>query len=198
MSFIKSFSNLVLTRSLSTRSLHPKKFVSILENVPIKPRNPWQIYLRENINNYKNENGKVELKVATRLMGDKWKALDETEKARCKKIYEQEVEAHNIKKNEALKNATPQQFFEENRLRRKYKLNLIKDPSQPKRPMNSFMYFLQHLRETKDPVMKRGDVKEQATSASDLYKALSEAEKAVRHIINDKQDNVLICLQMIK
>lgn len=117
---------------------------------------------------------------------------------RCKKIYEQEVEAHNIKKNEALKNATPQQFFEENRLRRKYKLNLIKDPSQPKRPMNSFMYFLKHLRETKDPVMKRGDVKEQATSASDLYKALSEAEKAVRHIINDKQDNVLICLQMIK
>lgn len=100
--------------------------------------------------------------------------------------------------NEALKNATPQQFLEENRLRKKYNLDLIKDPSQPKRPMNSFMYFLQHLRETNNPVMKEGSVREQASNASNLFKSLNEAEKAVRLRLHDKRDNVLIYIPMIK
>lgn len=51
-----------------------------MENVPTKPRNPWQIYLRENIKNYKNEAGKVDLKLATQTLGPKWKALPEAEK----------------------------------------------------------------------------------------------------------------------
>lgn len=52
----------------------------VLNDVPTRPSNPWQIYLRENMNQYKNASGKTDLKIATKTLGAKWKSLSDHEK----------------------------------------------------------------------------------------------------------------------
>lgn len=80
---------------------------------------------------------------------------------------------------QALKNATPKQFKEENGLRKKYGLTLLKDPRAPKRPKNNFMYYLDHLRETNDPLIAGNDVTVQVSAAAKKFKTLSPTEKKV-------------------
>lgn len=51
-----------------------------MDSVPTKPRNPWQIFLRENIKGYKERGEKVDLKSVAKIFGDKWRALPDSEK----------------------------------------------------------------------------------------------------------------------
>lgn len=80
---------------------------------------------------------------------------------------------------DVLNNTTPQQFKTENELRKKYNLELVKDPRQPKRPKNNFLFYLDHLRSTKDPIMVTMDVKKQLTEAAKKYKSLDASEAEV-------------------
>lgn len=92
----------------------------------------------------------------------------------------QESKAHYESLEKALNNATPAQFHQENLLRKKYNLTLLKDPRQPKRPKNGFMLYLDHLRATNDPVVTNNEVKVQVVEAAKKYKALSPSEAKVR------------------
>lgn len=57
------------------------KVISIvLDSVPTKPRNPWQLFLREHIKEYRDRGEKIDLKFAAKTFGDKWRALSESEK----------------------------------------------------------------------------------------------------------------------
>lgn len=78
-----------------------------------------------------------------------------------------------------MNNATPLQFFEENKLRKKYNLPLLKDPKQPKRPKNGFLFYLEHLRSTRDPLITNNDVKTQVVEAARQFKALSPDQAKV-------------------
>lgn len=93
--------------------------------------------------------------------------------------YRKESQAHYDAYDKALQNATSQQIYEENILRRKYKLPVLKDPKAPKRPyMNGFMYYLQELRQV-DTRFGSLSPKEQAREGARLYRELSDAEKKV-------------------
>lgn len=91
-----------------------------------------------------------------------------------------------------MKNATPKQFKEENELRKKYKLDIVKDPRRPKRPMNSFMFYLEHLRATNDPIMQDIDVRAQVTAAAIKFKELDPSVAKVKNQINDKRHNNML------
>lgn len=80
---------------------------------------------------------------------------------------------------EVLSNTTPKQFKTENALRKKYDLELVKDPRQPKRPKNNFLFYLDHLRSTNDPIMSSVDVKTQLSEAAKKYKTLDATEAQV-------------------
>jgi hypothetical protein len=58
-----------------------------LEGVPVKPRNAWQIYLRENMGKHKNADGKIDIKVITKELSSSWKTLSESDKQVNKKGY---------------------------------------------------------------------------------------------------------------
>lgn len=75
--------------------------------------------------------------------------------------------------------ATPQQIHDENVLRRKYNLTLLKDPKQPKRPLNSYMLYLDYLRLNGPANFKQLPVAEQAHEGSKKFKLLTPSEKEV-------------------
>ncbi|GAA5815692.1 hypothetical protein MFLAVUS_009205 [Mucor flavus] len=179
MSFIKAFGSLTIKRSFTAKSLHPKKFTSILDSVPTKPRNPWQIFLREHIKEYKDRGEKIDLKSVAKTFGDKWRALPESEKEKYSVIYKKEVALHKAKLENVLNNTTPKQFKTENELRKKYNLELVKDPRQPRRPKNNFLFYLDHLRSTSDPIMVTADVKTQLSEAAKKYKTLDASEAQI-------------------
>jgi hypothetical protein len=79
----------------------------------------------------------------------------------------------------ALNNATPKQFAEENALRKKYKLTLLKDPRQPKRPKNNFLFYLEDMRAKNDPIFKDPKVSNQVINAAKKYKELSPSQLKV-------------------
>ncbi|KAI8077267.1 uncharacterized protein B0P05DRAFT_544280 [Gilbertella persicaria] len=178
MSFIKSFSSLTTqTRSyVSARALHPKKFTSILSNVPTRPSSAWQFYLTENLNGFKTSDGKVDLKRASQELSKQWKGFSEEQKKPYVEKYQAKSKEHVEALEKALNNATPQQFFEENSLRRKYKLTLLKDPKHPKHPKGPFFLYLEHLRATNDPIYQSGKSTEQVAEAAKKYKSLPEQE----------------------
>ncbi|KAI8052771.1 hypothetical protein BDF21DRAFT_371568 [Thamnidium elegans] len=179
MSFVKAFGSLTIKRSFTAKSLHPKKFTSILDKVPTKPRNSWQIYLRENIKEYKSKGEKIDLKTLAKTFGDQWRALPESEKQKYTAIYKKEVALYKGTLEDVLKNTTPKQFKAENELRKKYNLDLVKDPRQPRRPKNNFLFYLEHLRATNDPIMAGLDVKTQLSEAAKKYKTLDTNEAQI-------------------
>ncbi|OBZ90996.1 Transcription factor A, mitochondrial [Choanephora cucurbitarum] len=185
MSLIRSLGSLTIqTRSyIPARSLHPKKFVSILSDVPTKPTSAWQFYLTENINNFKGSNGKVDLKVATQQLSQQWKSMSEHEKKPFVNRYESDLKAHYEALNKVMTNTTSKQFVEENKLRKKYNLPQLRDPKRPKRPKGAFLLFVEELRTKKDPIVSSGPITEQMVKASEKFKNLSSGE---RDIINQK------------
>lgn len=81
-----------------------------------------------------------------------------------------------------MQNATPQELYDENQLRKKYKLKELKDPKAPKRPaLGGYMYYLVELRQN-DPSFGTMPLMEQSKEASRRYKALSDQEKKVNGI----------------
>lgn len=61
--------------------LHSNTFTLIvLENVPTKPRNAWQIFVREHIRNMKPDDEKTDASVVTKRLSSQWKELSEAEK----------------------------------------------------------------------------------------------------------------------
>ncbi|KAI9358427.1 hypothetical protein BD770DRAFT_343811 [Pilaira anomala] len=179
MSFVKSFCNLTIKRSYNIKSLHPKKFVSILHEVPVKPRNPWQIYLRENMDSVKDSYGVFRLKEAAGTLAAQWKGLSDAEKKKYQEMFAKELEEHNTKMQEVLSTTTPKQFREENLLRQQYNLEPVRDPNQPKRPLNRFLFYVKHLRATNDPALRDLDPKEQVSVAAKKFKTLDENEAKV-------------------
>jgi hypothetical protein len=51
-----------------------------LADVPLRPRNPWQIYLRENLANYKKDTGQIDTQTAAKELGKKWKTMGDADK----------------------------------------------------------------------------------------------------------------------
>ncbi|KAI8372632.1 hypothetical protein EDC96DRAFT_500016 [Choanephora cucurbitarum] len=185
MSLIRSLGSLTIqTRSyIPARSLHPKKFVSILSDVPTKPSSAWQYYLLENISKFKADNGKVDLRVATKQLSQQWKSMTEHEKKPFVERYESNMKAHHEALDKVMANTTSKQFAEENKLRKKYNLPKLRDPKRPKRPMGPFFLFVEELRAKKDPIVSSGPITEQMVKASEKFKNLSSEE---RDIINQK------------
>ncbi|CAO3658028.1 unnamed protein product [Rhizopus stolonifer] len=180
MSLNKLFSALAIqTRSISNaRNLNPVKFTSILSQVPLRPRSAWQLFIRENIKSVyvnKEGSGKEGLGQAASELSARWKALSDKEKEKFYVLYRNEKEAHIKAYEKAMNSATSKQFYEENLLRKKYKMPLLRDPKKPKRPMNGFMYYYLETRNSLDKVT----VAEQSKIVSNAYKELSEAEKQV-------------------
>ncbi|GAN03463.1 hypothetical protein MAM1_0041c02916 [Mucor ambiguus] len=194
MSLIKAFGALTIqSRSfVSARALHPKQFTSILQDVPIKPRSGWQVYMNENLRNFKdpNNNNKIDLKTAMHELSASWKAMSEAQKKVYKERFEAAVKLHDDSKAKALLNATSKQIKEENGLRRKYNLPPLRDPRQPKRGRNSFLLYLDHLKATDDSFIHKAHGKDMVVEAGKKYRALSEAEKNVYRdqakVIQDK------------
>ncbi|KAK4510321.1 NADH dehydrogenase [ubiquinone] 1 beta subcomplex subunit 9 [Mucor velutinosus] len=183
MSLIKAFGSLTIqSRSyVSARVLHPKQFTSILQDVPVRPRSGWQLYMNENLRNFKDpsNNNKVDLKKAMQELSASWKAMPEAQKKVYNEKFEAAAKLHDDSKTKALLNATSKQIKEENGLRRKYNLPLLRDPRQPKRSKNSFLLYLDHLKATDDPFIRKSYGKDMVVEAGKKYRALSEAEKNV-------------------
>ncbi|CAO3643804.1 unnamed protein product [Mucor fragilis] len=145
MSLIKAFGSLTIqSRSfVSARALHPKKFTSILQDVPVRPRSGWQLFMNENLRNFKDHdnNGKIDLKKAMHESSVSWKAMSDAQKQAYKEKFEAAAKLHDDSTAKALLNATPKQIKEENGLRRKYNMPLLRDPRQPKRCKTAFYCF---------------------------------------------------------
>ncbi|KAI8883103.1 hypothetical protein K501DRAFT_250140 [Backusella circina FSU 941] len=172
--------NISIRTFVSARFLNPKKFTSILADVPVRPRNPWQIYLRENLTNYRKDTGKIDTKIAAKELGKKWKVMGDAEKKVFVETYEREAELHKKALENALQKATPKQFYEENQLRTKYNLTKLKDPKAPRPPKNAFLIYLEHLRKANDPIfLKDTNVKDHAIAAGIKYRSLPDSEKKV-------------------
>ncbi|CEP14307.1 hypothetical protein [Parasitella parasitica] len=187
MSLIKAFSSLSIQSRpyVSASNLHPKKFTSILANIPVRPRNAWQFYYSENMTKYKLPNGRIDMKKGTTELGAAWKALAPAEKK--SQIYqdkfESEAKAHDECLKEVLSKTTPEEFRKENALRKKYNMKPLRDPRRPKRAKGSFLLFLDHLKSINDPAIAGKDTVTQATEAGKKFKALSENE---RKLFDDK------------
>ncbi|KAF1803058.1 hypothetical protein V8B55DRAFT_1383337 [Mucor lusitanicus] len=183
MSLIKAFGALAIqSRSyVSGRALHPKQFTSILQDVPTRPRSGWQLYMNENLGSFKDpsKNNKIDLKTAMQELSAKWKAMPEDRKQVYRERFEAAAKLHDDSRAEALLHATSKQIKQENGLRRKYNLPLLRDPRQPKRGKNSFLLYLDHLRTSDSSFAKRPHNKDMIVEAGQKYRALSEAEKQV-------------------
>lgn len=94
-----------------------------------------------------------------------------------KEKFEAAAKLHDEGTAKALLNATSKQIKEENGLRRKYNMPLLRDPRQPKRCKNSFLLFLDHLKATDDDFINKVYGRNMLTEAGKRYRALSEAEK---------------------
>ncbi|CAO0794174.1 unnamed protein product [Mucor circinelloides] len=137
--------------------------------------------MNENLHKYKNAHNKrvLDLKEATSELSASWKAMSDAEK----KVYHDKFQAaakrHDEALEKALLNATPKQIKEENELRKKYNLSLLRDPRQPKRCKNSFLLFMDHLKASNDTFIQENHGKNTVSEAAKMYRALSEAEKNV-------------------
>ncbi|KAI7879967.1 HMG-box [Lichtheimia hyalospora FSU 10163] len=184
MTLVSSFHRLAISRPVqqcrtfvAARQLRPKRFTSVLENVPPKPRSGWQIFCRENLKDYKGPDGKTSIIEANRALSVKWRSLSESDKEHYNDIFRKEAAVHQEAYDRALQNATPQQLYDENQLRKKYKLKELKDPKAPKRPsLGGYMYYLVELRKN-DSSFNSLPLMEQSKEASKRYKALSDQEK---------------------
>ncbi|KAI8078920.1 uncharacterized protein BX664DRAFT_343084 [Halteromyces radiatus] len=165
------------SRQLSNKTLRPKKFTSILSHVPPRPRSGWQIFLRQRLPAFKQANGKIPTAEATKTLGEEWKSLTDAQKKEYAGIFEREVKVHEDAVQKALLEATPREIHAENILRRKHNLTLLKDPKQPKRPLNGYMLYLDHLRTHGPSDFKSMPVAQQAHEGSSLYKKLDAHEK---------------------
>lgn len=67
----------------------------------------------------------------------------------------------------------------ENALRRKYNLSILKDPKQPKRPKNSFLFYIEHLKDINDPIYVDNIPRERVSIAAKKYKLLDDSQKKV-------------------
>ncbi|CAO3628460.1 unnamed protein product [Mucor hiemalis] len=65
----------------------------------------------------------------------------------------------------------------ENALRRKYNLSILKDPKQPKRPKNSFLFYIEHLKDINDPIYVDNIPRERVSIAAKKYKLLDDSQK---------------------
>ncbi|KAF7728558.1 hypothetical protein EC973_005962 [Apophysomyces ossiformis] len=185
MALIQSFAKLSLQTPktavcrtyVAARNLNPRKFRSILAEVPIRPRSGWQVFMCEHIGQYKTDDGRLDPQRGTHVLSDKWEKFSDAEKQQWQDKYKAGVAAHTEALKKALENATPQQFHDENVLRKKYKLPLLKDPKAPKRPLNSFLLFMSHLRETRPDEFTKLSQLEQAIYAGKHFKALTAEQR---------------------
>ncbi|KAI9302362.1 hypothetical protein BJ944DRAFT_270056 [Cunninghamella echinulata] len=174
-SFIPLSFNLTSIRTVSTKTLRPKQFTSILAKVPSCPRSGWQIYLREQIDVYKSEGEKTSVPTLTKELGPKWKSLPSEEQKKYNDRYQEEFKKHKEQYDLALKNASPKAIHDENILRKQHNLPLLKDPKKPKRPKNAYLFYLESVRHDTD--YQGLAVAEQAHNAALAYKDLDEEEK---------------------
>ncbi|KAI8330234.1 hypothetical protein BC941DRAFT_475797 [Chlamydoabsidia padenii] len=170
-------SKLQQCRFVSTKILYPKQFKSVLSAVPPRPRSGWQIFLRDHLSEIKAKEGKASAPKATQLLSEQWQKFSDAEKQKYNSQYQREAKLHEDAVKKALTEATPQQIHDENILRRKYNLTLLKDPKQPKRPLNSYMLFLEHLRLNGSTEFKQLPVAQQAHEGSKKFKLLTAQEK---------------------
>ncbi|KAI8071570.1 high mobility group box domain-containing protein [Gongronella butleri] len=163
-------------RQVSTKVLHPKKFTSILADVPPRPRSGWQVFLRQKIADGKSE-GTIDAAKATRVYAQQWKTLSDADKQVYQRQFEQEKEKHLSALNAALERATPKQIHDENILRRRYNVKVLRDPRQPKRPMNAYMLYLAHLRDNGPADFRALPTAQQTRQGAKMFKELPQHEK---------------------
>jgi len=139
----------------------------------------WQIFLRDNLKEDKKDNNKLSITTLTKEYGQKWRSLSEHEKQTYVDKYQNELKAHKEGMEAALSSASPKQISDENALRKKYKLETIQDPKMPKKPMNSFMVYCQHLRAINDPTYSIADVTLRMKEVGKKYRELTPDELQV-------------------
>ncbi|ORX56749.1 HMG-box [Hesseltinella vesiculosa] len=166
-------------RSVSTKVLHPKKFASILADVPARPRSAWQIYMRESLASLKEKQGdkKMNAPEVTRTLSTEWKNLGVAQKQIYEEKFLHEREQHLTAYNKALEQATPQQIFDENLLRRRYNIKELRDPKKPKRPMNGYLLYLTHLRKNGPRDFKDLPNSQQTKEGAKRYKEMDQNQK---------------------
>ncbi|KAI8146773.1 high mobility group box domain-containing protein [Fennellomyces sp. T-0311] len=163
---------------VSVKHMRPKKFKSILDQVPPRPRSGWQVFIREHLKDFSTPNGKINVAQATKELSTKWRAMSETEKQVYMDLYKKEATTHQEAYEKALSSASPQQLYEENLLRKRFKLKELPDPNVPKRPaMNGYMYYLKKKRT--DPKFTELPLMEQSSIAAKEYRELPDSEKKV-------------------
>ncbi|ORY90577.1 high mobility group box domain-containing protein [Syncephalastrum racemosum] len=174
-----------LSRTVSQKVMHPTKFTSILQNVPVRPVSGWQIFLREQLHAQKAKGEKVAAAVAIKEVSSRWKSLSDAERQKYTDLYQKEAKVHDDAYQKAMNSASPQQFYDENLLRRRYKLPVLKDPKAPKRPHSAYFLFLAESRKS-DPRLISLSVSEQAREASKLFKELPAHEKERFNKLSDE------------
>ncbi|CAO3601348.1 unnamed protein product [Absidia cylindrospora] len=176
-----TFSNPIVLqqcRFVSNKMLYPKKFKSSNLVSCSFSATLWlaSVYARSS-SEFKSPDGKTHTATATQRLGEQWKGLNDSQKQDYNEKYQKEAKLHDDAVKKALEDATPQQIHDENILRRKYNMTLLKDPKQPKRPLNSFMMYLIHLRKTGSAEFKQLSASQQAHEGSKSFKLLSAQEK---------------------
>ncbi|KAI7862180.1 hypothetical protein BDF14DRAFT_1858878 [Spinellus fusiger] len=171
-------SNAVSVRTyMNVRSLHPKRFTSIFSEVPVRPRSAWQLYCREVLNQETNEPKQKIADAMKNTIAPKWNMLTDAERQVYHTRFAEESKKHDFLFEEALANATSQQIYDENLLRKKYKLETIRDPQLPKRPTNAYLiFFAQWLGNNKER-LKGVRMPDQTKEAAEVYKKMTIEEK---------------------
>lgn len=171
-----------------------------------KPRTSWQFFLNDHKDRFLDENGKYKLIEATKALSVEWKQMTEAQKKVRMSINDFTPVLLNIKithlfnfstkpyverylaenaeyqrtMNTAVTQIPPLEIAKENALRRHFDIQPLKDPRQPKRPKNAYLYFFEHVRNTSEELKKLSSTKEQAARTGEMWRALSDDEKKVR------------------
>ncbi|KAL0078295.1 hypothetical protein J3Q64DRAFT_1756625 [Phycomyces blakesleeanus] len=170
--------NVTLSRTyLTSKSLNPKKFTSLFENVPVRPRSGWQVFLRDHLKEKLKESKPDSVTVLTKQLAIDWNKMSEADKKVYTDKFAKEAAKHDQAFEQIIMEATPQQIYEENLLRKKYKLKTVRDPKEPLKPANSYLVFLNHYRKEHPERFIGNTTSSQSLEAGKAYASLSPEEK---------------------
>ncbi|EEB07472.1 mismatch-binding protein cmb1 [Schizosaccharomyces japonicus yFS275] len=153
-------------------------------NLPSRGRSAWQIFVSENVH------GTTLNKDVMSDLSQKFKSLTTEEMDDLKDRSQRSREDAQNARQEIINKMTSKEIFEENLIRKerrakgiKKNSKPIKDPSEPKKPLSSFLYFTQKLRQ--DPEFKQKlmgpavySITEFSKKAGEVWKSLSDDIKA--------------------
>ncbi|RUS17345.1 high mobility group box domain-containing protein [Endogone sp. FLAS-F59071] len=157
--------------NLFSRAFASKKTTAVI-SLKTRPKTSWQLFLNDHKDRFMDENGRYKLIEAAKALSVEWKQMTDAQK----KPYIDRHLANTLEYENALKKISPLELAKESALHRRSN-RILKDPDQPKRPVNAFFRYLEDIRKTSDEFKKLGPVKDQASRAGEMWRALSDDEK---------------------